>query len=376
LQDINTPKKFLGKSIQFRLWSFVLFFLASSASFQGFYSANHFQEVGTPGGVFEQDFRQLIEGKAYRPYVYRQMLPEMANWANRVTPEEVKAELYSRLMTNSWFTAMTYSPVAMNETYFFRYLIVYLATFSFALTATFAMYLVCRELRAPLSIAVIAPVVMILLLPYIMGQDGWFYDYSELAFMALAVWVSMRQSWWWLIPIAALGTWNKESFLLFIATLYPFFRSRSSRKSAVAGVAALCLICAIVYLPIHAHFAGNPGVTAEFHLIDQLRYFGNFRQVLISTEEAYGLRLPRAFSALPLLLMVWMVRNCWKSLRPAIRTHAKIAAAINFPLFLIFCNPGELRDLSLLYVALLAVIAANLQEVFSNPDSDEVLAVN
>jgi hypothetical protein len=40
--------------------------------------------------------------------------------------------------------------------------------------------------------------------------------------------------------------------------------------------------------------------------------------------------------------------------------HAQIAAIVNFPLFILCCVPGELRDLSLLYVTLLFLLAANL----------------
>jgi hypothetical protein len=38
-----------------------------------------------------------------------------------------------------------------------------------------------------------------------------------------------------------------------------------------------------------------------------------------------------------------------------------IAAAINFPLFFLFCIPGELRNLSMLYVPILFLMLANLE---------------
>jgi hypothetical protein len=42
------------------------------------------------------------------------------------------------------------------------------------------------------------------------------------------------------------------------------------------------------------------------------------------------------------------------------KRHAQIAAMINVPLYFLFCLPGELRDLSFLYVALVLLIAANI----------------
>jgi len=36
-----------------------------------------------------------------------------------------------------------------------------------------------------------------------------------------------------------------------------------------------------------------------------------------------------------------------------IQRHTQIAAVINFPLFILFCGAGELRNLSFLYIAFL-----------------------
>ena len=58
--------------------------------------------------------------------------------------------------------------------------------------------------------------------------------------------------------------------------------------------------------------------------------------------------------------MAWTAIRGWRFLSRAMQRHAFLAAAINVPLYLIFCNPGELRNLSMLSVALLALLAANL----------------
>jgi hypothetical protein len=353
-----------------RVWILIAFFLAASASFNGFYSANRFHEAGTSAGYYQYDLERMFDGTAERPYVYRQLLPMAVNWADRVTPQSVKNMVNARQLGSTYhmFAALQSSPLAMNERYFFRYLIFYLATFMFAFAATYGMYLVCLEVHFPPASAMLAPIIMILLLPYIFGFIGFFYDYSELAFMALALWITARFGWWWVIPIAALGAWNKESFLFFIPMLYPFMRRRSSRASALAGVGVLCLICGVVYLLIKMHFAHNPGVTVYFQPPNQLKYLREYsRFLLFTTEEAYGIRVPLFFSAIPLLLIVWSVMRVWRRLSTEVRHHAKIAAAINIPLFILFCAPAEARDLSLLYMSLLFVIATNLEDCFKQP---------
>ncbi|HLZ35066.1 MAG TPA: hypothetical protein VKP13_13710, partial [Nitrospira sp.] len=185
----------------------------------------------------------------------------------------------------------------------------------------------------------------------------------ELAFLALAVWIILKFDWWWAIPVAALGAWNKESFLLIVPTLYPLIRRRTSRTAAFLGVVVLCSVCIAVYVPIWLRFSHNPGSTVAMRWLDQLRFFLHPRALLFSTQEAYGVRVLWASSVVPMALLIWTVWRGWRQLPPVIQRHGQIAAAINIPLYFLFCTPGELRDLSMLYLVFLLVLAVNLNEL-------------
>jgi hypothetical protein len=359
-QEISTCSR-----LYYGVCCFVLFFVASLTSFNGYYEKWHFCEIGVSGQYYRATFESMVDGTAWQPYVYRQMLPSVADWLDRSVPRSVEDWLFTRQgsgHTGYSISAIADSPTARNKIYFFRYLVIYIVTFLFALLAVVGMYLVCRELEMPSPVAVFAPVIVILQVPYIMSLGGYFYDYPELAFIALAFWVALKFDWWWVIPIAALATWNKESFVLVIPTLYPIFRQRTSRFGALLGVSVLCLICTAVYFIIRMRFAHNPGSTVELRLADQLQFFLNPRRVFFATEETYGVRMLRVFSVIPMTLLVWTVWRGWKQLPSAIKRHGQIAAAINIPLYLLFCGPGELRDLSLLYIVFLAIMAVNLKD--------------
>jgi hypothetical protein len=56
---------------------------------------------------------------------------------------------------------------------------------------------------------------------------------------------------------------------------------------------------------------------------------------------------------------VW---RAWPFLPRAIQLHAQIAALINIPLYLLFVQPGKLRDLSMLYIAFVLVLAVNFNQ--------------
>jgi hypothetical protein len=358
----------LPSRLYYRVCCCALFFVAASASFNGFYSKWHFREPGvafaTSSATYGQyGFVDIVDGTASRPFVYRQLLPSIANWFDKTTPGGIKSWLYNLVAEQDPAAAiMSGSPLAQSKTYFFRYFVVYSLTFLFAWLAVFAMYLTCRAVNLPVLTCAFAPVLMILAIPYFMSVGGYFYDYPELAFLALAVWISLRHSWWWLLPLVAVATWNKESFLLMIPTLYPLLRSRYSRIATLVGTGCLCATSVLVYCAVRSRFLKNPGGAVFIEWPAQLRYF-LYPMNLMGLESTYGVVAFRAFSVVPLALIAWTVWRGWKGVPETIRQHAKIAAAINIPLYFLLCAPGEMRDLSLLYIAFMLLVAANLAQV-------------
>jgi len=361
-----------------RVCCFVLFFVAASASFNGFYTKFHFYDWGSRTiPLLRLD--AMLDGTGFRPFIYRQMLPTTANWMDRATPEAVKAWLFNAQLGDQKLPdEMFDSPIARDRVYFFRYLVVYAATFLFALLAVYAMRMVCRALDLTPIAAVFAPVVFILLLPYLQCKGGFFYDYPELALMALAVWAALKFDWFWILPIAALGTWNKESFLFFIPALYPILRQRTSRNNALIGTGVLCLASAAVYIPINLRFARNPGGTLGWGLMQQIHFLLHPSLWIFGDpplEKTYGLLLMPAYTLLPMALLIWTAWRGWRYLPPVMRRHGKFAAAINLPLYFLFGNPGELRALSMLYVTFLLLIAVNFIEwIRRGRSGDRVLA--
>lgn len=336
----------------------VLLVVVSASSFSAFYQKWHFREQGARGTDLIAEFDRMIDGTAHRPYIYRQMLPDVANGLARALPEDAIARRVPQRAKDRISVAFNLA----SKKYPAQYLIFYIATYLFALLGSFALYKVCTAADMAEPVAVFATVVFMLLFPLFGVKGGYFFDYPELFFMALAVWMALKLDWWWLIPVAALGTWNKESFLLFMFTLYPVFRRRHSRMSSLIGVGVLVAVCAAVYLPIRMHFAHNAGGTVELHWKDQVSFFLHPFQLDTWIDRTYDMMFPALSAPIPMLLLIWMVWRGSRFLPYWLRRHALIAALINIPLFLLFCQPGEFRDLSMLYVSFLFILAFNLQE--------------
>jgi hypothetical protein len=173
--------------------------------------------------------------------------------------------------------------------------------------------------------------------------------------------MALKFDWWWMIPAVALAVWNKESFLFFIPALYPLLRQRCSRTVALTGIGILSLAGSVVYFLLRMRYQQNPGGTVVWHGIDHIYYICNLRSWRLF-ETTQGLNIPQMFNPLSIALIVWTAWRGWRFLPRAIQRHAQIAAIINFPLYFLFCHPGEMRNFSLLYVALLLLLAANLTQ--------------
>jgi hypothetical protein len=199
-------------------------------------------------------------------------------------------------------------------------------------------------------------------------MGGYFYDYPELAFMAFAVWMALKFDWWWMLPVVALATWNKESFLLVVLTLYPLLRARGSRLSAILGTSVLAVTSAAVYFLIRTRYSHNDGGTVSTQWHNQLDFLRHGRH-FFDWEKTYGVPGLTAFTLIPLALIAWTVWRAWRLLPRPIQQHGQIAAAINIPLFIFFCAPEEMRDLSMLYIVLLLSLAVNIASLTEDPDS-------
>lgn len=336
---------------------FVLFAVASAASFSAFYEKWHFREPGGRGDDPVAGFDEMIDGTANRPYVYRQLLPYVANRLVHALP----IEAISRRVPERAKQKISVAFNLQSKLHPVQYLIVYVLTYLSALLATYALYLVCRAADLPPPAAVFSSVIFLLLFPLIGVKGGYFFDYPELLFMATAGWIALRFDWWWIVPVAALGAWNKESFLLFTFALYPMLRRRNSRMVSALGVAVSAATCALVYLPIRLHFAHNPGGAVEWHWKEQIGFYLHPFALDTWIDRTYDLMFPALSSPLSTLLLIWMVWRAWRHLPLWLKRHAQIAAIINVPLYVLFCQPGEYRDLSLLFISLLLIIGISLQ---------------
>jgi hypothetical protein len=330
----------------------VAYFLVAAATFNGFYDKWHLRDDNP-----ELYFSMMVDGTASKPYVYRQLIPTLANVLEAALPVETTEKLTDFLyMPDGSLKLKLRSPEALDRAYTLRYHFVYFTTFLFIFFSLFAMRAVCLEFALGAQPSAAAPAAFILCMPYLQTVGGFFYDYSELFFLAAAVLLAVRGWLWALIPLTLIATFNKESFFFFTFTLYPIVSIHRGRREAAIWTIFLSFVAGVIYLLIRLPYLANPGSAFHNHLWDAFRYYFDLSN-LFSREITYGLTSFRGLSFISLAAILAIVMKGWPGIPEVLKRHILIAAAINLPMFIVMCFPGEMRNLSFLFVGFVGLIA-------------------
>jgi hypothetical protein len=331
------------------------FWMVAAAGFSGFVG-----KWGLPGTAGDPAAEErfglgiMLDGTAHKPFVYRQLVPRLAVLADRVTPENIKNYANMRLLPKKQLVRAISPP---SQDFRFRFLVVYYSSFLGLFLSLLILRKVLVDLGVDKSVAVLAPAGMALVLPYIQTVGGFFYDSTELFFMSLAFLLASHGRIWLLVALVLPATLNKETFIFFLPTLFPVLAAVRSFKAAAAGTLGGILIAGILNVLVKTAFFHSPrGGAAEVHILTNLKYYLTPSNYLHVSEFTYGIVGPGGMFLGTLAVAAIVVLRAWPLAPVHVRRHFLIAALINVPLVLVFCAPGEMRNLSLLYVGLTVLL--------------------
>lgn len=334
---------------------FAVFWMVSSASYSGFSS-----KWGLNDRYYRNNLQRMLDGTAHKPYVYRQLLPTIANSIEELMPPSIVLKVTEVYQFGPFkYYTKANNLVNQSASYKFKWIIVYWAGFGFLFFSLFVMREILLYYDISALASALAPCILCLSLPIIQTIGGHVYDFSEIFFMSLAVLLTLRKRYFYLLPVAAIATFNKETFLLFILTLYPFLREDGSKIRAHTFFILQLGIALFVNVWIKTLFLNNQGGTVEFHVMENLKNYLNpisYFQV----DDSYGLFAPRGLNIINLLILYILIHISWRNLNFTLKKHALIALVINLPLYFLFCATNEIRNLSFLYITFLFLLAKTI----------------
>lgn len=334
----------------------LLYWAAASLTTAAFMERWSFREEGD-----RFDLPRMLEQRAERPFAYRTLVPSAVSYVISLLPVSFKARLAGKLDGGSQLRTRFFKAegsVAWTPDFSLAYHLIYYLDFTCLLLTLVVLRAIGAQLPgASVLAADFCPLGFCILLPIVFLAGGYFYDFPELLFLALAFLAALRG---WcvvlviLVPVAAA---NKETAILLPLLVSPLLIARSGfRAAAITGVVAMLLgVCVLVAIRILR--AGNPGSGIEFHLIDNLLFWLTPTAYLQFTSIlAPGIPFPKPQNVLLLGTLATMILCSWRNgLVKEERWTLLLGCAVNLPLLIFFGDRDEIRNLSLAFIPLFMV---------------------
>ena len=323
------------------------YWVVAAAAFSGFVG-----KWGLRDGSTGFSTAMMVDGSANRPWVYRQLVPQLAHSLNDITPEPVRNFALARLRPEATFTKLQRVENASHQ---FERLVMLYASFLAAFASLFILRRVLLEAGVSRQQAFAAPILAMLAFPFLQTVGGYFYDFPEIMFFAAAVLFAVRGHWLALAALSLPATLNKESFLVFLVALLPFLLKRFGTVPAVMRLLPSLAIASLVNIALKITYAANPGGAVQIHLGANLGSYlvpANY----LAVEGTYGVPGPAKLSLVFLFLIALVAARSWRRCSTEVRRHLLLAGALNLPLYVAFAAPGELRNLSFLFVAAVILV--------------------
>jgi hypothetical protein len=182
----------------------------------------------------------MIAGTAYRPYVYRALIPFLVRVLEGIYP--LRPELYA-------------------------FGLMFLTLVGFVLTLrSFAVYFWKSDRKADL----VSLLSIIGLIPFI-ARDGKIYDFPDLFLFTLGLLFIVRQQWKGFFIVYLLGCFNKETMVLLSLVFAVYYFRRMPAREFWALLIGQTLLFGAIKLFITWVFRSNPGGVVEYHLVEQIK---------------------------------------------------------------------------------------------------------
>jgi len=348
--------------IQNYILLFFFFSVVAAASYHGYFTK----------WTIRDDFngiKIMLENEAPPPFIYRRLMIEIVQNTIKIIPQNIKENCEENYKSNNYI-ANQYKKANVLEKYILEYYLLYYLTYFFLLGTMFLMRETFINVTQNKLAGTGVAVVFTLLFPLFENGGGYWYDFGEIFFFALFLYFITSEKFeqsktlYIFFPIfTILASYNKESFLFFIATLFPFFATKFGNKKACCLIVFYMFLAGITYLFVRYNYA--PDNTKGSFIFYQLQYhidriFEGWGQ----TDIFYGVLFGRGTHWSYILLIFILIKLVWKKIPTVFKRHAYIALIITTPLYLLACTPGELRNFSLLYPAFWVLIAFYLKDNF------------
>ena len=147
-------------------------------------------------------------------------------------------------------------------------LVLMLVTFATILLSVWAAQKIDRMYwpKARVPLLPFAILIVVFFFNFYLGVSYSFpYDSMSMMFLGWGLYLALTGQFWWLLPLFAVATWNRETTVFLILSRGAValwgegrWRLRAVKLRDVAEIATLCVVWVVIVLALHHKYAANP----------------------------------------------------------------------------------------------------------------------
>ncbi len=289
-------------------------------------------------------FEDMIYGKAYKPFVKRQLVPLVVRGTTHLVPPDTKTFLQKKFSQSKLINQLHWPPEYACE-FLLTLLIMYGSLIGFLVVLR--LFILCF-LNISSTLSHIAVLAVGLGLPCTFVYKVYIYDFTQLLLFTACLLLLYQQRWHLFYPVYILSCLNKETSILLPAVFLFCFTTNILKRPCLWYLLSQIIIGVGIYSLIGYVFRDNPGGAIEWHLSRNIA-----RPFIIS-----------GFGKLRLIIFILFIFLSLSKLHRAPVFLARALIAVLPPLICLaffFGNFDELRDyyeaLPLIYTLALASVS-------------------
>lgn len=219
---------------------------------------------------YRAKFTDMVDGQAYKPFVYRTLLPSTVRLISSATPASLQLGL-SDFVKNHYLTRRVFEKLRWETSEAYLYLLacvlMWLSYIGFAHFSSRLIILTCK-IQETFAWRSALAVLALLGLPPCFRYGSFVYDPPQLFLFTSALFFLAHGNITPFLISFAFACLNKETAVLLIPIGWFVRKNYDSSRRLAAMLVSMLFIYVVIKGSITYAFRNNPGSFVEFHLLD------------------------------------------------------------------------------------------------------------
>ena len=293
-------------------------------------------------------FSEMVYGTAWKPFVYRTLLPTSVRLVSEIIPESLHNVLTQKVENNN-LMMLGLAKLKWESEYITEYLIAMILMYLSLLGFIYVFRKLFDEIyTSPLWFKNVISIILLFAIPAMFqpNYSNYVYDFPALFLFTLGLLFLRQRKWIHFLILFLIACFNKETIILLtMIFIIHFYNDREiTKKFYYQFIAVQLLIFGIVKFLLFILFFDNPGGFVEFHLVD--RNYLLFNGYSLATFVV-------------LLIIIFSIFNRWDEKPKFLKNSLWIGLPLLI-LTLLFGFFDELRDYYEVFPVIILLISFNI----------------